>query len=111
QNPGTNHPRMLTALERARHAGARIIAINPLREPGFMRFTDPNPDEYKTKLHFAAHLLSGGTELAELHLPVKINGDIALLKGLMKQLLIEEAAAPGTVIDQGFISQYTEGYD
>ncbi|HWA16257.1 MAG TPA: FdhF/YdeP family oxidoreductase, partial [Gemmatimonadales bacterium] len=111
QNPGTNHPRMLTALERARHAGARIIAINPLREPGFMRFTDPNPDEYKSKLRFAAHMLGGGTELAELHLPVRINGDIALIKGLIKQLLIEEAAAPGTVIDHAFIAQYTEGYD
>jgi molybdopterin-dependent oxidoreductase alpha subunit len=111
QNPGTNHPRMLTALERARHAGARIIAINPLREPGSMRFTDPNPDEYKTKLHFAAHLMGSGTELAELHLPVRINGDIALLKGLMKQLLIEEAAAPGTVIDHQFIRDYTDGYE
>ena len=110
QNPGTNHPRMLTALERARHRGARIIAINPLREPGFMRFTDPNPDEYKNKLQFAAHLLGRGTELAELHLPVKINGDIALLKGLMKQLLLEEAAAPGTVIDHEFIADHTEGY-
>jgi molybdopterin-dependent oxidoreductase alpha subunit len=111
QNPGTNHPRMLTALERARHAGARIIAINPLRETGSMRFTDPNPDEYPSTLKFAVNLLGSGTELAELHLPVRINGDIALLKGLMKQLLIEEAASPGTVIDHQFIRDYTEGYE
>ena len=111
QNPGTNHPRMLTALERARKSGARIIAINPLREPGFMRFTDPNPDEYPTPIHFAVHLLGGGTELAELHLPVRINGDIALLKGLMKQLLLEEQAAPGTVIDHDFIQWHTDGYE
>ena len=48
QNPGTNHPRMLTSLEHAKQHGARIIAINPLAEPGFLRFTDPNPDEYAT---------------------------------------------------------------
>ena len=46
QNPGTNHPRMLTSLEHAKKHGAKIIAINPLAEPGFLRFNDPNPDEY-----------------------------------------------------------------
>ena len=46
QNPGTNHPRMLTSLEHAKKRGARIIAINPLAEPGLLRFTDPNPEEY-----------------------------------------------------------------
>ena len=82
---------MLTSLEHAKKHGAKIIAINPLPEPGFLRFNDPNPDEYKTPLHFAAHLLGPGDPLADLHLPVRINGDIALLKGLMKVLLAEDA--------------------
>ena len=109
QNPGTNHPRMLTSLEHAKKHGARIIAINPLPEPGFLRFTDPNPDEYKTPLHFAAHLLGPGDPLADLHLPVRINGDIALFKGLMKVLLAEDAVS-GDVIDHDFIRDSTDGF-
>ena len=109
QNPGTNHPRMLTSLEHAKKHGAKIIAINPLPEPGFLRFTDPNPDEYKTPLHFAAHLLGPGDPLADLHLPVRINGDIALFKGLMKVLLAEDAVS-GDVIDHDFIRDCTDGF-
>jgi formate dehydrogenase major subunit len=79
QNPGTNHPRMLTSLEHAKKQGARIIAINPLPEPGFLRFADPNPDEYRSKIGFALRMLDGGsTALADMHLAVRINGDIAL---------------------------------
>jgi molybdopterin-dependent oxidoreductase alpha subunit len=110
QNPGTNHPRMLTSLEHAKQNGARIIAINPLPEPGFLRFNDPNPDEYSTPLHFAAHLLGPGDPLADLHLPVRINGDIALFKGLMKVLLAEDAARGGGVIDHDFIRDCTDGF-
>jgi molybdopterin-dependent oxidoreductase alpha subunit len=110
QNPGTNHPRMLTSLEHAKQHGARIIAINPLPEPGFLRFNDPNPDEYKTALHFAAHLLGPGVPLADLHLPVRINGDIALCKGLMKVMLREDEARGGGVIDHDFIQDYTDGF-
>ncbi len=109
QNPGTNHPRMLTSLEHAKKNGATIIAINPLAEPGFIRFTDPNPDEYPTPLHFAAHIIGRGTPLADLHLPVRINGDIALLKGLMKTLLAEDDAG-NSVIDYAFIREYTDGF-
>jgi molybdopterin-dependent oxidoreductase alpha subunit len=109
QNPGTNHPRMLTSLEHAKRHGAKIIAINPLAEPGFLRFTDPNPDEYPTPVHFAASLLGPGTPLADLHLPVRINGDIALLKGIMKVLLAEEDARGG-VLDHGFIRDSTDGF-
>jgi Anaerobic dehydrogenases, typically selenocysteine-containing len=110
QNPGTNHPRMLTSLEHAKQHGARIIAINPLPEPGFLRFNDPNPDEYKTPLHFAAHLLGPGVPLADLHLPIRINGDIALCKGLMKVMLREDEARGGGVIDHDFIRDYTDGF-
>jgi molybdopterin-dependent oxidoreductase alpha subunit len=109
-NPGTNHPRMLTSLEHAKKQGAKIIAINPLPEPGLMRFTDPNPQEYSNPLRFAAHLLGPGTALADLHLPVRVNGDIALAKGLMKVILAEDAARGG-VIDRDFIRDYTDGFD
>ena len=109
QNPGTNHPRMLTSLKHAKQHGAKIIAINPLPEVGFLRFTDPNPDEYPTPLNFAAHVLGSGTALADMHLPVRINGDIALLKGLMKVMLAEEESSGG-VLDHDFIRDHTEGF-
>ena len=109
QNPGTNHPRMLTSLEHAKKKGAAIIAINPLAETGFLRFTDPNPDEYPTPIHFAAHLLGSGDPLADLHLPVRINGDIALLKGLMKVMLAEDETTGG-VLDHAFIRDHTGGF-
>jgi molybdopterin-dependent oxidoreductase alpha subunit len=109
QNPGTNHPRMLTSLKHAKRNGATIIAINPLAEPGFLRFTDPNPDEYPTPLHFAASVVSPGTPLADLHLPVRINGDIALLKGLMKVLIAEDETVGG-VLDHDFIREHTDGF-
>ena len=41
QNPGTNHPRMLSALEEAKRHGARIVAVNPLPEAGLLRFKNP----------------------------------------------------------------------
>jgi molybdopterin-dependent oxidoreductase alpha subunit len=109
QNPGTNHPRMLTTLQHAKQHGARIIAINPLAEPGFLRFTDPNPDEYATPIHFAAGILGPGKPLADLHLPVRINGDIALLKGLMKVLIAEDESRGG-VLDHDFIRDHTDGF-
>ncbi len=76
---------------------------------GFLRFTDPNPDEYPTPLHFAAHVLGSGTPLADMHLPVRINGDIALLKGLMKVMLAEEESSGG-VLDHDFIRDHTDGF-
>jgi molybdopterin-dependent oxidoreductase alpha subunit len=109
-NPGTNHPRMLTSLEHAKKHGAKIIAINPLPETGLMRFTDPNPQEYSNPLQFAARILGPGTALADLHLPVRVNGDIALAKGLMKVMLAEDAAHGG-VIDRAFIRDFTDGFD
>lgn len=101
QNPGTNHPRMLTSLQTAARRGAKIVSINPLPEPGTMRFL--HPQEPWT-------LMGLGTQLACLHLPVRINGDVALLKGIMKAMLAEEAARPGQVLDHDFIARYTEGF-
>jgi molybdopterin-dependent oxidoreductase alpha subunit len=107
QNPGTNHPRMLTALEKAKRNGAKILAVNPLKEAGLLRFRNPQTPRG----------LSGvGTGLADLHLPIKVNGDLALFQAIGALLLAREEAAaaagrPGTVLDLGFIEQYTTGYD
>lgn len=102
QNPGTNHPRMLTALQKAKANGATIIAINPLPEAGLMGFN--NPQQLKGLLHRT-------TPLTDLYLPVKINGDMPLLQALEKWLLEAEERAPGTVFDQAFIQSNTAGYD
>ena len=40
QNPGTNHPRMLSALQKAKQNGAKIITINPLP---CLLYTSPSP--------------------------------------------------------------------
>jgi len=102
QNPGTNHPRMMTALERCKKRGGKIIAINPLPEAGLIAFTDP-----KQPLKW----LSGGTKLADLFLQVTINGDVSLLKAIMYLLQEAELEAPGTVFDLDFIQSHTEGYE
>ncbi|MEZ5225940.1 MAG: hypothetical protein R2710_04510 [Acidimicrobiales bacterium] len=81
QNPGTNHPRMLTALERAKQNGARIIAVNPLPEAGLRRFDNPQT---------VRGLVLGGTELADLHLPIGLGGDQALFQ-LWSSMLLARA--------------------
>jgi molybdopterin-dependent oxidoreductase alpha subunit len=101
QNPGTNHPRMLTALEHAKRNGCKLVHINPLPEVGMTRFKHPQ---------HVLGLLGGGTELADLFLQVRINGDVALLKGMMKAVLAREKRRPGTVLDHDFISGYTSGF-
>jgi molybdopterin-dependent oxidoreductase alpha subunit len=101
QNPGTNHPRMLTTLLNAKRRGCKIVHINPLPEVGTTRFK--HPQEFWT-------WPGGGTQLADLFLQVRINGDVALLKGLMKEVLDAEARSPGTAIDQQFINVYTTGF-
>lgn len=107
QNPGTNAPRMLTSLAAAKRAGAKMIAINPLHEPGLTSFVDPNPQ------HGDPFSLLGfdPVRLADLHLPVRIGGDMAVLKGLMKALLEKERAEPGRIFDHKFIEQHTQGID
>ena len=73
QNPGTNHPRMLSALETAKRNGAKIISINPLREAGLVRFKNPQTPR---------GLVGPGTALSDLHLPIRINGDLALFQAV-----------------------------
>ena len=101
QNPGTNHPRMLTALERAKRNGCKIVHINPLPEVGMTRFKHPQD---------VLSWLGDGTALADLFLQVRINGDVALLKGIMKEVLAAEGRRPGRVVDWEFISNQTSGF-
>jgi len=102
QNPGTNHPRMLSALQKAKENGATIISVNPLPETGLISFS--NPQTVKGALGIKA-------SLTDIFLQVKINGDMALLKALELLLLEAEREAPGTVFDLGFIKEHTEGYE
>jgi molybdopterin-dependent oxidoreductase alpha subunit len=92
QNPGTNHPRMLTALQAAKRAGAKIVGVNPLREAGLIGFKHPQ------------EVLRRATTLSDLFLQVRINGDVALFQGLGKALL--EAGA----VDEAFVRDRTEGF-
>ena len=100
QNPGTNHPRMLSALQKAKRNGATIIAINPIVETGLLAFS--NPQE-------VAGMLGSSTSLTDLYLQVRINGDLALLQALSKLMLEEEDKNPGTVFDLDFINEKTQG--
>jgi len=96
QNPGTNHPRMLTALRDAKKKGASIISINPLTETGMKKFKHPqNPIE----------MLGFGSTIADKHLKVNINSDQALFRAFSKSV-IESGS-----IDEDFIDNYTNGYD
>ena len=102
QNPGTNHPRMLSSLREAKMAGAKIVSINPLKEVGLQRFTHPQK---------VGDVLAGGRDLTDLYLQVRINGDMAFLKGIMKVLLENEAKRPGSVLDEAFIKAKTQDFD
>ena len=102
QNPGTNHPRMLSVLEKAKRRGCKLVHINPLPEVGMTRFKHPQD---------VIGLLTTGTALADLFLQVRINGDVALLKGMMKAVLAEEALRPGQILDHAFIDEYTSGFN
>ena len=96
QNPGTNHPRMLSALQQAKRNGCKLVHINPLPEVGMTRFKHPQQ---------ILGLFGAGTELADLFLQVRINGDVALLKGIMKAVLARDA------LDREFIETYTTGFE
>ncbi|HWA11058.1 MAG TPA: FdhF/YdeP family oxidoreductase [Opitutaceae bacterium] len=109
QNPGTNHPRMLTPLQKAKENGCRIVAVNPMPETGFLRFK--NPQDLLHPLHLPRFLFTRGTPLADLWLPVMINGDMAFFQGMMKEMLEEEDRRPGQVFDHDFIRHHTEGLD
>lgn len=102
QNPGTNHPRMLAALEKCKKNGGNVVSVNPIPEAGNNVFIDPqNP----------MSVIKGGEQLTDLYLQVKINGDIALLKAALYLMYQAEQQNPGSVFDLDFIKDYTENYD
>ena len=109
QNPGTNHPRMLSSLADAKARGARIVSINPLPEVGVERFK--NPQDFLNPLKAFKSLVGEGARLSDLWLQPRIGGDLALFKGLMKAMLEAEDARPGTVFDQAFIREHTDGFE
>jgi len=102
QNPGTNHPRMLTALQKAKARGARIISINPLPEAGLMGFNNPQTVKGWLNMDYT---------LTDLFLPLRINGDLPLLQAMAYFLLTEEAKNPGSVSDNNFIQSQTSGFE
>jgi molybdopterin-dependent oxidoreductase alpha subunit len=102
QNPGTNHPRMLSSLQRAKRKGATMIAINPMPEAGLLAFRNPQEP---------LGILGVATKLTDHFLQVRINGDLALLKGFAKALLEFEKQKPGSVLDRAFIEQYSAGFE
>src|SRR5271170_5995246 len=110
-NPGTNHPRMLTSLQKAKDHGAKIIAVNPLPEVSLMRVTNPNPQDYSNPLELPFALLGNGQALADLYLPVRVNGDVAAIKGILKDLFERERAGQNSQIDRDFIQTFTEGFE
>jgi molybdopterin-dependent oxidoreductase alpha subunit len=110
-NPGTNHPRMLTSLQKAKDQGAKIIAVNPLPEVSLMRVTNPNPQDYPNPLELPFALLGKGQALADLYLPVRVNGDVAAIKGILKDLFERERAGHASAIDREFMRTFTEGFE
>ena len=101
QNPGTNHPRMLSALEKAKARGATIIAVNPLPEAGLMRFENPQT---------VKGVAFRGTKLADQFAQIRLGGDQALFQAIGKHLL-EAEERDGGVLDHAFIAEHTSGFD
>ncbi|MGC1908142.1 MAG: FdhF/YdeP family oxidoreductase [Candidatus Dormiibacterota bacterium] len=102
QNPGTNHPRMLTSLEKTKQHGGVIVAVNPMPEAGLLRFRNPQTPK---------GLFTKGTPLADDYLPIRLAGDQMLFLGVGKLLLEAEELNPGTVLDHDFIANYTDGFE
>ncbi|RJT97505.1 hypothetical protein D6T65_14005 [Arthrobacter frigidicola] len=102
QNPGTNHPRMLTALEEAKEYGAKIVAVNPLPEAGLRRYKNPQR---------VSGIVGRGTEIADQFLQIRLGGDMALLQAVSKRVFEAEAKNPGKVLDHEFLEKHCEGLD
>lgn len=102
QNPGTNHPRMLATLQKAARRGATIISVNPLTEAGLTRFRHPKN---------VLDVLGSGTKIAKHFVQVRLSGDLALLKGLCKEILEEDARKSGTVVNRTFVEEKTAGFE
>ena len=102
QNPGTNHPRMLSVLEKAKANGARIIAVNPLPEAGLIRFDDPQT---------VAGVVGRGVAIADEFVQIRLGGDMALFRGIARLLLEADDRTPGSVIDRDFLNTHCQGFE
>ncbi|KQS99688.1 FdhF/YdeP family oxidoreductase [Cellulomonas sp. Leaf395] len=102
QNPGTNHPRMLTALEDAKRHGATIVSVNPLPEAALRRYKNPQT---------VRGILGRGSDLADQFLQIRSGGDMALLQWISRRVLEAEDRHPGTVLDHEFLAEHTLGLD
>ena len=102
QNPGTNHPRMLSVLEKAKANGAKIIAVNPLPEAGFFQFKDPQ------KVH---GMIGNGIPIADEFVQIRLGGDMALFAGLGRLLLEADDNAPGSVVDRDFVAEHCANFE
>ena len=102
QNPGTNHPRMLSALEECKRNGGSIVAVNPLPEAGLIRYKNPQK---------VRGILGRGTDIADEFLQIRSGGDMALLQAVSRRVLEAEDATPGTVLDHEFIAEHVSGFE
>ena len=102
QNPGTNHPRMMTELENCKHNGGEIVAVNPLPEAGLRRYKNPQQ---------VNGVIGHGVQIADQFLQIRIGGDMALLQAVSKRVLDAEAKNPGTVLDHAFLAEHCEGLE
>ena len=102
QNPGTNHPRMLSALEETKRSGGSVVSVNPLPEAGLVRYRNPQK---------VRGLIGRGTPIADRLYQIRSGGDQALLQAVSRRVLAAEAAAPGTVLDHDFLAEHTVGLD
>lgn len=102
QNPGTNHPRMLNALEDTKTAGGKIVAVNALPEASLIRYKNPQK---------VSGELGRGTKMADQFVQIRGGGDQHLIQAVAKRVLLAEQAAPGTVLDSDFIERYCTGFD
>ncbi|MBO0595942.1 FdhF/YdeP family oxidoreductase [Nesterenkonia sp. E16_7] len=100
QNPGTNHPRMLSAMEQQKENGGQIVAVNPLPEAGLRRFKNPQKPK---------GVVGRGTQLADQFLQIRAGGDMALLQAVSKRVLDAEDRSPGAVLDHAFIAEHCDG--
>ena len=102
QNPGTNHPRMLATLRKASIRGAKIVAINTLKERGLQRFSDPqSPKEM---------LIASSTTISQQYFTPTLGGDMAIARGIAK-LLLEKSETDSSAIDQAFIAEHCQGFE
>jgi molybdopterin-dependent oxidoreductase alpha subunit len=100
QNPGTNHPRMLTALEEAKKGGTTIVAVNPLPEAGLMRFKNPQRP---------SGVIGRGTQIADQFLHLRLGGDMALMQAICRRVIEADDRDPGSALDQAFLDEHTNG--